>query len=397
MADIVAYVRECADGFAERPLCRVDSLVLSCLSYLWIPEELPDAASAAGVRLGTLGSPSTALSLTAPVGNQRAHERLLVAVAESPRFSGVRAALATERSDAQDERQFAAVTFLLPSGEAYVAFRGTDNSLLGWKEDLNMAFSSEVPAQRDARDYLGMVARALDGPLYVGGHSKGGNLATYATLSADDATRSRVLRYFDHDGPGFSDELLAQAHLADAGALVEKTVPGESLVGLLMNGVGAEPVVVRSVRAGVMQHDPFSWVVEGNDFALRGALSYDAYRTARRANAWLAQMAPSDRERLVSILYRLAQATGEVSFSGLVQSLKDGSLALVLQRLDGMSAPDRDFFLASLAELAATLVLGPAPSASATPAEKASAAADMVDDLTARFNVTMAKWEKYLG
>lgn len=395
MADIVDYVRGCRDTFAERPLCRVDSLVLSCLSYLWIPEEVPEAASREGVALIDLDEGKVRLSLTAPIGNGANHERLLQAVATSPRFFNVRACLATEQSSQELERQFAATTFLLPTGEAYVALRGTDNSLLGWKEDFNMAFRRTVPAQESARAYLERVAAEFDGPLYVGGHSKGGNLAVFAAMMCDAAVRARIARCYDHDGPDFTDELVADPSWAGAWDLVEKIVPGESLIGLLLGSHGNDPIIVSSSREGVLQHDPFSWQVEGNDFARERALSYDAYRTGKRINAWLRSMSVDERERFVETLYRVVRSGGEVTFSGLVKSLGDGTLSLMLQRLDGLPEEEREFFLSCMGELAATILLGPAPKTPVTAAEKASAAVEKVDDITAKFNDTMAKWEKY--
>ena len=276
-----------------------------------------------------------------------------------------------------------------------MAFRGTDNTLLGWKEDFNMAFMPVIPAQESARTYLETVSRELGCPLYVGGHSKGGNLATYAVVAAAEQARARVLCCFDHDGPGFNDQAREGLGSPDAWKLVEKTVPGESLVGLLLGAHEREPILVQSTRAGVFQHDPFSWVADGVDFAREKALSYDAYRTGKRLNAWLGTMDAAERERFVDILYRVVRAGGEVTFSGLVQSLGDGSLSLMLRRLDGLQEADRAFFLDALGDLAAMHLLDPATTQATTPSERATAAVEKVDDITARFNDTMAKWERY--
>ena len=152
---------------------------------------------------------------------------------------------------------------------------------------------------------------------------------------------------------------------------------------------------MQSKSDGVLQHDPFSWVVEGNDFKREAALSYDAYRTGKRVNAWLRSKTVEERERFVDILHRVVRSSGEVTFSGLVQSLRDGSLSLMLQRFDGLPEEDRDFFYVMLSDLAATILLGPAPKTPVTATEKASAAVEKVNDITAKFNDTMARWEKY--
>lgn len=395
MADIVDYVRSCRETFAERPLCRVDSLVFSCLAYLWIPEEIPAAATREGVSLIDLDDGKTRLSLTAPIGNSANHERLLQAVATNPRFFNVRACLAEEESSQELEQQFAATTFVLPTGEAFVAMRGTDNTLLGWKEDFNMCFRRTVPSQESARAYLERVAAQLDGPLYVGGQSKGGNLAVFATMMCDASVRDRITRCYSHDGPDFTDELVSDPSWAGTWDLVEKTVPGESLIGLLLGSHGLDPIIVCSSRVGILQHDPFSWMVEGNDFVRESALSYDAYRTGKRINGWLRSKLVEERERFVDILYRVVRSGGEVTFSGLVHSLGDGTLSLMLQRLDGLPEADREFFLSCISDLAATILLGPAPKTPVTAEEKANAAVEKVDDITAKFNDTMARWEKY--
>ena len=136
-------------------------------------------------------------------------------------------------------------------------------------------------------------------------------------------------------------------------------------------------------------------MVDGNDFVREKALSYDAYRTGKRVNGWLREKSVADRERFVDILYRVVRSSGEVTFSGLVHSLGDGSLSLMLQRLDGLPEADREFFVELISDLAATVLLGPAPKVAVTPPEKVAAAANKVDDITAKFNDTMARWEKY--
>ena len=127
---------------------------------------------------------------------------------------------------------------------AYVGFRGTDDSFTGWRENFDMAIDPPVPAQRMAADYLASVARYLPRRLYVGGHSKGGNLATYAVLRAPEEVRSRIERVFDHDGPGFKAGFLRDEDFEPVRDLIHRTVPEESVVGMLMD-TPIEPHVVR--------------------------------------------------------------------------------------------------------------------------------------------------------
>lgn len=399
MASIVDYVRACNDSFADVPLGQVDSLVFSWLAYAHIPEEVAAAATDEGIALAQVGAlpASEILGLVAPMYDYRSSEELLKACAASPRFGQVAAARCVDTWSREGEVQFSATTFVLPDGQgAYVAFRGTDDTLVGWKENFNMAFQT-IPAQTNARDYLEQVAAGVQGPLWVGGHSKGGNLAVYALNTCTQQVRDRVKRCFAHDAPGFTDQVRSECSWAGADDAVDKTIPEESLVGLLFEDNAQGVTVVKSTNPGILQHSPFSWVVEGADFATASAVSYDSYRKNKRLNAWLGTFDAQQRERLVGVLYKLANATGEVTLSGITGTLSDGSLDLALRRLDGLPEADRAFFTEAVEDLVATMLLGPAPANPQTPTERANAAADKIDDLSARMDDRLSKLDKYLG
>lgn len=219
----------------------------------------------------------------------------------------------------------------------------------------------------------------------------------YGAAFCDPLTRLRIERVFAFDAPGLSKQAVALSFWNDTVGLIDRTMPEESLVGLLWSTPDVEATIVQSTNMSILQHSPFSWTVEGDDFATVRALSYDAYRMGKRINGWMESLSASDRERLVELLFKLVRATGEPTASGLLQSLATNSLDLVFQRLDGLPADDQAFFKNSLEDLAATILLGPAPANPQTPSERANAAVDKVDDLTAKFNSTQAKLDKLLG
>ena len=396
MANIIDYVKASTATFDEKPLNRVDSLVLSWIAYMRIPEEVPESATAAGVRLGDLIDKVNVLGLVAPVYDPKSSEELLRACVASPRFADLAISHAADEWSREAEKQFSAVAFGLPGG-TYLAYRGTDDTLVGWKENLQMAYRDAIPAQAEARAYLERVASQVEGPLWLGGHSKGGNLAVFAMMTCRDTVRARVERCFAHDAPGFTAETVGAHDWAHAEELVDSTIPEESIVGLLLGGCDIDPLVVKSTNPGLLQHAPFSWVVEGDDFAKAGSVAYDTYRTNKRVNAWMKAMSSADRERFIEILYKLVEATGEVTLSGMIDSVKNDSGQFVLRRLDGLPDDQRAFFLEAVEDLVATLLLGPAPANPQTPTEKAEAATDKVDDITARFNDRISKIDKYLG
>ena len=148
---------------------------------------------------------------------------LFQAAGENPRYANVRLGAVVEHINQGEQTQFAAATFQLPDGHKRrkptdkgtlaISFRGTDDSLIGWKEDFNMAFQYPVPAQRSASAYLDMVARLWEGPIILVGHSKGGNLAIYAAMNADPKVRKRIQHVYSLDGPGFPPEIVDQPRL----------------------------------------------------------------------------------------------------------------------------------------------------------------------------------------
>ena len=193
--------------------------------------------------------------------------------------------------------------------DSVIGFRGTDDTFTGWRENFDMAVDPPVPAQRMAADYLASVVRYLPRRLYVGGHSKGGNLATYAALRAPEDVRARIERVFDHDGPGFKSGFLDEKDFEPVRGLIHRTVPEESVVGMLMD-TPIEPHVVRSTARGAEQHDIFTWEIDGNDFAYVDELSPSAVFTHELMDDWLASLTPEETPRVVDALFRALEASG---------------------------------------------------------------------------------------
>ena len=159
----------------------------------------------------------------------------------------------------------AALTVLLEDGSAFLAFRGTDGTLVGWKEDFNLSFLDVVPAQLEAADYVQTFAAGFSGPLRLGGHSKGGNLAVAGAALAGMKARDQIRSVWSFDGPGLNAYLLARPGYSELLTRIRSFVPKSSVVGLLL--AHEEPyTVVDSDQEGLFQHDPYSWQVQGPGF-----------------------------------------------------------------------------------------------------------------------------------
>lgn len=310
MKNIIDYALSTSGaGFDIKPLCEADSLVLSQLSYLDFSSEVPgpsDKAKPAALRDVILYKGIRALCKDTIFPEK--NEKLLKAVLDSSRFGCLRMRSFVNEVDDAEHKQFAAVTFLMPEKEAYIAFRGTDTTLTGWREDFNMAFTYPVPAQQDAAAYLDAAGKTNAGPLYVGGHSKGGNLATYAAVRCEDKVRGRIAGVFNHDGPGFKEDIYSEEAYRQIEHLVHTSLPTHSVVGILLQH-DDNYKAVKSNAVGLLQHDPFTWSIKGGDLEFTDGLNSQSVFLDRTIGTWLSGLQDEERRKFVDALFEIAQAS----------------------------------------------------------------------------------------
>lgn len=236
-------------------------------------------------------------------------ERALDALAANPRFNGLEVIDYADVFDEGRRTQFSATAYVWRDDFAYVAFRGTDRSLTGWHENFDMTYLPAVPAQTMARAYLEAVAAHLPRRLYVGGHSKGGNLALFAAFTCSDRVRERIERVWCHDSPGFKAGLFGEADYARLEGRIYRDVPQESVVGMLMEHLAPERVV-RSYAQGLMQHSVFTWEIADGDFIDADGLT-EVSRNVRAISAeWLSEMGEARRAQVVDALFAAIAASG---------------------------------------------------------------------------------------
>lgn len=232
--------------------------------------------------------------------------------------------------DREAETQFCACTFVLPESWRVIAFRGTDLTIAGWKEDLNMAYMT-VPAQREAEAYVTQAAQEGGAPLLLCGHSKGGNLALYAGSAAEGGLQEDIRRIYTFDGPGVDQKTLEGAGYRSISARVESYIPQSSVVGVLLHYHPAY-TVVKSDAYGILQHDALTWQVEAGDFVRLSGLDAVGSITDETMNEWLAQMDLEERRLLVDTLYRVVDAAD----AELVTDLSDDWLTSIGKMLEAI-------------------------------------------------------------
>jgi hypothetical protein len=199
-------------SFFDVPFGPVDALIFSTLVYCRF-EDIVSQNMENSVPLYIAADELSKLSDADMRIRSRNDIALLQASAGSKRFRDVRLCCYRSKILEQEQTQFAALACILPDSTVFVAFRGTDNTLVGWQEDFNMSFCDSVPAQREAAAYIAELAEGWPVLLRLGGHSKGGNLAVYAGAKQSDAIQRRILGIYNLDGPGFTDTMMKDARL----------------------------------------------------------------------------------------------------------------------------------------------------------------------------------------
>lgn len=237
--------------------------------------------------------------------------RLLMALAASPRYRDLRLCGYRSVFDEASRTQFAATTFTWRNAFSFVGFRGTDVSATGWRENFDMTYKDEVPAQKLAREYLEYMAPRLSGELHVGGHSKGGNLALYAALTCSAEVCERIGHVWCLDAPGFRAGRFKAEDFARLGSCVMRIIPQDSLVGMLLEC----PVPARVVRSnvqGLMQHSVFTWEIadDRSDFVDAGRLGEGSQALHDVLAEWLGGMDDERCEQVVDALFAALGASG---------------------------------------------------------------------------------------
>lgn len=302
------------DGFNE-----VDNLILSTLAYIEFDGVVPFDATSDRVQLKEIADQVyAAIDMDAPRAKNPFFTQipmLFLEAAATKRFGGLELSFYINRIDLEHSEQFSAMVFSINDNLHYIAFRGTDDMLVGWKEDFQMSFMDEVQAQKDAVAYVKYIIEALKGNLYLGGHSKGGNLAVYAAVSLEEAN-DRMIAIYNNDGPGFQEKFLESSGYHEVLPKIHTIIPNTSVVGMMMEHL-EEYVVVNSNQKGIYGHNAFSWEVLGNHFVNRQGLKKSSIILNRALRQWLSKITVEERASFVEVLFEILYASGLVTVSGI--------------------------------------------------------------------------------
>ena len=341
MGNIMDYISWRGDlTFAQSPFNEVDNLILACFSYVNL-DRIPAVTRQKGIELKKLVKEFKKLHTIKELEADKSFIRLapfmMFDMAESVRFGNCVIRNYVNEIVTEAEQQFSAVEIVLDDGTSYISFRGTDDTIIGWKEDFNLS-TGVVPAQERAVEYMQRISDKAYGMLRVGGHSKGGNLAIYGSVMCKSA-HDKILEIYSNDGPGFSKEFQESPETAEMMPKIIRIIPEYSIIGTLLEHE-KQPIIVASTSRGLLQHDGFSWEVQGPGLVRRDSLNKTALRFIEILHKWIDGMDMEQKRLLIEDLFATLQASGCENLSE-VQSGGIKSLAAMVKRLDKFAPESR--------------------------------------------------------
>ncbi|MCR5699508.1 MAG: DUF2974 domain-containing protein [Treponemataceae bacterium] len=301
-------------SFKNAPFNEVDAMILAQLSYLHLDgiasNNLDENTSLNELAQKFMASPDfETRSKNGPFINSQTVD-LLELAAQSERFGNCRICYFTDDLDLKQEKQFSAYTAILDDDTIFVAFRGTHEEIIGWKEDLNMAFETPVPAQLESVKYLENVASHFKNKIIrIGGHSKGGNLALYAAAFCDKKTKKRIEMVYNNDGQGFEKSILESNDYQEILDRIQTVLPHSSMVGILLPHIG-KIRIVESANSDLMQHDAFSWQVLGNSFVTVPSRTKQSLYFEKSVQEWLKNLDTDRKKEAVNTLFDVIAVSG---------------------------------------------------------------------------------------
>lgn len=289
--------------FGQSEFNEIDALIFSIFSYLDFSFLKSNETITIVRAYGYLLALPEKIRFNGPSFIMKPAVELFGKAIKTNRFKQIKVTSYVNIMDEEKEIQFAAVTFLLPDNTAVAAFRGTDTSLVGWKEDLNMCFVSGIPSQIEAAKYATALMERYHIPFRLVGHSKGGNLAIWAATHLPSKQKEHVIAIYSNDAPGFNDDFLASDMYLEIRKKIYSFVPESSIVGVLMSY--DDFITISSCATSVFQHDPFSWLVQGNSFIYDNSRTLSSRQMERVINSWIKSMSPTEREALIESVFDL--------------------------------------------------------------------------------------------
>ena len=315
MKNMLDYIKEFGHvSFEERAFSEIDALVLTELEYLPLEKVVPSDEN--GENFVTvkeiaeyMQEHKQELFDENPMMITEERHEVSQVIADAPRFQSLKFFGVVSEWDKDTTKQFAAVTVEVEPSVRLVVFRGTDETLIGWKEDFLMTYSPLVAAQTDAKEYLAKQASLWGGDLMISGHSKGGNLAIYAAATQEEDVQLRIVDIFCFDSPGLYRSVLETKGYQNIVPLAMRYIPQDSLVGLMLESE-VPYVIVKSNATGAMQHSAMTWEIEDGQFIKMEKLTKNSQLNDQTFKKWTESVSDEELELFWNVFFELLFSVG---------------------------------------------------------------------------------------
>lgn len=311
---ITDYVRWRGDlSFTQSPFNNVDAIVFAQLTYNKLEGLMSDQfdESITLVELVERLEKAPDFKERKNLGFMISSEtvELLFLCARSERYGHVKVTAFRSYYSEEECEQFAAATYTF-GNSSVIALRGTDDYLIGWKEDCNISYMDPVPAQAHALEYFNQAAAKFKkNNLYVTGHSKGGNLSLYAGVKSDFRFKHRIRAIYNLDGPGFPKEFFEKRDFKSVRSKVVSLYPEYAIVGMFFKH-DDNYTIMKSFGKSIRQHDPFTWEVMGNNVVPADVFTKESRLFEKSFNEWADGMTDDEKKVFIEAVFKILMAGG---------------------------------------------------------------------------------------
>ena len=316
MANIFDYLKDVAyDSFYDLPLNELDTLALTEITYLSFDNLVST-------------SPQLLLDLAPQVPREpnmltsKNRLQLLDELAQHKRFKNCKLSHFINDIDPELQKQFAAMTYRLTLDTYLIVFRGTDDSIIGWKEDFHLTYMKEIPAQKHALRYLkNFFAHHPKQNVILAGHSKGGNVAIYAASQIEQSLQDQITAVYTFDAPGLHKELTQTEGYQRIMDRTKVFIPQGSIIGMMLEIPNHQIIVHSTSLGGIAQHDTFSWQIENKHFVQLDKTNSDSQQVDTTFKEWVATVPDEELQLYFDLFFGTILDAGISSINDL-SSLK---------------------------------------------------------------------------
>lgn len=341
--DQVAY-----DSIYDTPFNELDMLMLTEITYLPFDQIVSDQISPDCTCRLFEAAEKMPQDLSMLVTKNRL--KLLEKIASSTRFKNIKLMGYVNDIDPDVQKQFAAMIFKIKPDSYVLTFRGTDDSIIGWKEDFHMTYMDQVPAQKTAVNYLRKAMDALPGQFILTGHSKGGNLASYAASQIEPEYQERIQSIYSYDAPGLNHSVITSQGYQTISEKIKRYIPQGSIVGMMLETPKQAQIVKSTAIGGLAQHDTFSWQISDQTFVLLDNLNPDSLQVDKTLKNWVDSVSDEELKDFFDLFFGLILDAGISSINDLTKLENFNKILAVFENANALTDEERDM-LTRLAKL----------------------------------------------